>query len=143
MVTIRHVEGVSPAEDLGLELLQHGVQMFAAGTLGGRDSSAAEPAGPTSQAPRTGMGDFGKPKGVVSEENLQGSPPLLHPASPKLTISVSCTPPELDREGVVEVPEFLCWSLRFTSCERAVPAWGLLSLGFSPTAARGMVEEEP
>lgn len=89
------------------------------------------------------MGDFAKPKGVVSEENLQGSPPLLHPASPKRTISESWTPPELGRAGVVEVPEFLCWSLRFTSCERAVPPWGLLSLGFSPTDTRGMGEKEP
>lgn len=55
---------------------------------------------------------------------------------------MSWTPPGLGRAGVVEVPGFLCWSLRFTSCGRVVPAWGLLSLGFSPAATRGLGEEE-
>lgn len=82
------------------------------------------------------MSDFSKPKGSVSDGTLQGSPPLLLLPSPKRTISVSWTPPGLGREGVVEVPGLFCGSLRFTSCERVVPAWGLLSLGFSPTATR-------
>lgn len=88
------------------------------------------------------MGDLSKPKGTASDGSFQGSPPLLSFASRKRTISVSWTPPGLGRPGVVEAPGFLCWSLRFASCGRVVPAWGLLSLGFSPTATRGMGEEE-
>lgn len=122
--------------------------MFAARTLAeGRASSSeslqpsstAQSAGPT----RTDLGDFSEPKKAVSGGHLQGSLPLLLPASPKLTISVSRIAPGLGLEGVVEVPGFLCWSLRFISCWRVVPACGLLSLGFSPTATRGWGKKRP
>lgn len=113
--------------------------MFAAWALGEggasslepAESSTAQPLGPTRQAPGANLGDFSEPQEAVSHGHPQGSPPLLLPASPRRTISVSWT-----RPGVAEVPRFLCWSLRLMSCWRVVPAWGLLSLGFSPTAKR-------
>lgn len=62
MVTIRHVEGVSPAEDLGLELLQHGVQMFATGTLGGRIAPLQSLLGPPARLPGLGWETLPSPR---------------------------------------------------------------------------------
>lgn len=125
--------------------------MFAAWALGEGRASSLEPAesstaqslGPTSQAPRANVGDFSELQEAVSHGHPQGSPSLLLPASPKRTISLSWTPPGLDLAGVVEVPRFLCWSLRFMSCWRVVPTWGLLSLGFSPIAKRRWGKKRP
>lgn len=120
--------------------------MSAARALGKGTAGNSEPLQPPGHGPLAPpiarlQDPRGKPlqaQGDSLRWNVRGSPPLLLSASCTRTISASWTPPGLGRpEVVVEAPGFLCWSLRFTSCGRVVPAWGLLSLGFSPTATRG------
>lgn len=93
----------------------------------GKDSSAAEPAGPTSQAPRTGMGDFAKPKGVVLEENLRAPHPfctLPAPNSPSQCLVRPRIGPDRSGRGSPKGSSVvgLCGSV----CGEAFTAWGLL-----------------
>lgn len=126
--------------------------MSAARALVGGRARSLEPAQPNFTMPSLAspvgsqnvhVGKLSMPKGTACDGSFQGSPPLRLSANRKRTISVSWTPPGLGRPAVVEAPGFLCWSLRFTSWGRVVPAWGLLSLGFSPTATRGMGRKSP
>lgn len=118
MVTVRHIEGLSASEDLGLQLLQDCVQMSPAGTL--------------RAAGRAGASEW--PSRYCSKLSARMLPQGV-PTGPKRTISLSWMPPALVRAA--EVPEWCCWSLRFTSWGRVAPAWGLLSLGFSSKATGG------
>ena len=79
MVTVRHVEGLSPSVHLGLELLQHRVQMSAARALGEESAGSSDPVQPTStvhppptasQVPRMHVGDFSRPKGIASDGSV-------------------------------------------------------------------------